>query len=142
MRGHEAQIESTLREAGALPPDEHLVATWSGYLMEFRPSHPAIDAAVRPTAVLGVTTSAIYVLSEDVLLRVAFDRLRGPHSPYRDVLRFSVSDEHTETAVVTMAAKGANAIAHQLNDVMRHPMQSVLRPRQRAKRRPRTEYVN
>ena len=142
MRGHEAEIESTLRHAGALPAGENLVASWGGYLMEFRPSRPAIDAGQRPTAVLGVTASAIYLLSEPVLLRVEFDQLRGPHSPERDVLRFAVSDGHTETGVVTMAVKGANAIAQQLDDAMRHPAPAAHRPGPRAKRRPRAEYVD
>jgi hypothetical protein len=139
----EAQLEATLRETATLPPDELLVAAWSGYLTEFRPSKPAVDAEARPTAVLGVTDSAIYVVSEAVRLRVTFDRLRGPHSPYRDGLRFSVSDGDNETAVVTMAIKGANAIASQLTDALRSPtLAGLSRPRARAKRRPRAEYVD
>jgi hypothetical protein len=158
VRGHEAKVEATLREAAALPPREHIVATWSGYLMEVRPSHPFIDASARPTAVLGVTDSAIYLISEVGLLRATFDadrigppiprslaifgRLRGPHCPGRDVLRFSVSDGHDQPVVVTMAVKGAHAIAHQLNDAIRRPRPPLVPPRPRAKRRPTVEYVD
>jgi hypothetical protein len=143
VRGFEDRIESTLRDAQALPHDEHLVAAWSGYLIEFRPSLTAIDEQARPTAILCVTHSAIYVVSEAVLRRISFDRLRGPHSPHRDVLRFSVLDADNEPGVVTMAVKGANAIASQLTDALRNPTSVGLsRPRARAKHRPRAEYVD
>jgi hypothetical protein len=103
VRGHEAQLESTLRAAAALPAGERIVAAWSGYLVELRPSHPVIDAPDRPTAVLGASDSAVYLLSEVGLVR-------------RDTLRFSVTGGHDEPVVVTMAVRGALAIAQQLSE--------------------------
>jgi hypothetical protein len=137
MRGHEAQIEATLRAVAALPPEEDLVATWSGYLIEFLPERPLIEPPLRPTAVLAVSGSALYLIAETGLLRTDFDHLRGPHSPYPDVLRFSVSDGHDDPVLVTIAIHGANAIAGQLNHAMSRCRASVPRPRTRAKRRSR-----
>lgn len=110
-------------------------------LIEFQAAHRVVDAPARPTAVLAVTDTSLYLMSTAGLLHIPHDQLRGPHSAGRDELRFSVSSTQDEPLVVTMAVKGAHAIARQLTDAIRRPTSVNPRHRPRAKQRPHAEYV-